>query len=577
MMYQGGPCHQYSLPFSIYSRSDPLWQEVAKRYQEIIEKEYKLLGQYYDGQTASQTTTVTPTLYAPLILKGRNGHHSRGQTKGASCKPTEKDTETGNVAIEECNYTSRMAEKTMDNDNLPKIVEVYSLNPVKSQDEVYFNKKTNGVIMISEECGLNKNDPDGFPCKDEENSKMNNHLFTKQASESLIQDPNPCAPSSGKKSPLLSDNFIDLTVDEEEETSVYEKAVNIYENGSVENTTAINHQPKEETADNEGQLETKPERRKNKRKGGFGYNRRRKRRRPAKYQERKTSNSPSSGLDVGVLNSNSVEGCDGRSNLCNSVNDNEEDYRNDGCKQNVWDQNNNNTWSKKETNKIAEEMNQTFSGSGGNSEVNGLLDMYRENKITTLKARLAKQEEELAKLRIQKESIHVQANYKNLEAPCTYSSAANSDTKADRKQTEYKDNFNIQSLSNREEEDVNIQSLSNRENVNIQSLSNREDVNIQSLSNREEDVNIQSLSNREEEDEIVTLDEICQHVIKSFDIFNARQCRNTTKENTDLHSSKVPKKNNCVLKQDGNDNCLKREQDKFLLQIGLKRRPFSSN
>lgn len=71
----------------------------------------------------------------------------------------------------------------------------------------------------------------------------------------------------------------------------------------------------------------------------------------------------------------------------------------------------------------------------------------------------------------------------------------------------------------------------------------------------------------------VSVDDICQHVLKSFDIFNARRFRNRKKEKAAPQSPN----NTCVVKQDGNDICFQTEQDEFLSRVGLKRRCIKRN
>ncbi|KAL9972810.1 hypothetical protein ACROYT_G019188 [Oculina patagonica] len=229
-----------------YSSDDPLWQEVAKRYQQIIEKECKLLGQfpvYCDGQMIPQTTPVTKTKNTASRLKADTANKYRHYAR--------KGTETGNISINGYAFTSIVTENTED-DNLPKIVEVYSLNSQNLSNDVRANHKTNG-----QESDRNRNNQRVFSYGKEGTSKMNGHVSTAKTSKNVvIQDSNPCT-SSRTKPYLVSDNFVDLTISDEEETkasTVLDGSTSIDERCSEENVKADNQsefdQPKENTSDN---------------------------------------------------------------------------------------------------------------------------------------------------------------------------------------------------------------------------------------------------------------------------------------------------------------------------------------
>ncbi|XP_022796446.1 uncharacterized protein LOC111334894 isoform X1 [Stylophora pistillata] len=488
-------------------RSDPIWNEVAKRYQEIIEKEYKMLGQYYDDQMVTQSTNGTSKVFARVLLNGHDGLQSQG--KDLSCKQTETRAETGNGTTEVYDCTSSVIKKTKDTKVLPKILDVYSLNSTK------ISNKTTGVVSFRG-FRLNEGDRDEFSLEHGETAKK------------VVQNPNLCLPSSGKKSPSPPDQIIDLTIDddeEEEEQTVVDKGSDkIYENISWTNSISANQSQHDEskekiqTADEEKDIATKTEYSQNKRKGGGKYNKKRKRRCPAIYRD--------------SLNKCDAEGCNNDRDLCHCSNNSEVDIRSDGDKQKLWDQNNISRSIKDEISQITEERDQTLISSGVVHGASGVLDLsYRASKITTLKARLAKQEEELARLRSQKERLHFQSNHKTLDARCEwFSSRADLCTKADleRKEPQGTD-FNIQSLNNGEEEG---------------------------------------------DFKIVSVDDICQHVLKSFDIFNARQFMNRKKEKTEPHS---PTDTCALKKEDGKSISFQTDQDKFLLECGLKRRSINSN
>lgn len=511
-----------------YSSDDPLWQEVAKRYQQIIEKECKLLGQFpvhYDGQMILQTTPLTMTVNTASRLKAgtanKDRHHARGQEKGASkCKLTEKGTETGNISINEYAYTSIVTENTED-DNLPKIVEVYSLNSQNLPNDVTANHKTNG-----QEYDRKRNNQGVFSCSNEGTSKMNGHVSTAETSKNVVfQDSKPCT-SSRTKPYLVSDNFIDLTISDEEETkacTVHDGATSIVERCSEENVNADNQsefdQPKEDKSDN-GREKKSSQR---KRKGVFGNRRKGKRRRLTQNQQRTSKKSPNTGCVKSACNSNNFLDNETDENSC--VN-NHENNSHDKCKQSLNDQNNND-WRKEEklnknTKENIDERKEYWSCSGVNGGVNIPLDMtYRENKITTLKARLAKQEEELAKLRTQKEGKLEKD--RSLEAP-------------------------LQDVGQKQKEpDTN--------NLSIQGHDAKE----------------------EADPGEVNLDDICRHVIKSFDIFNARQGKGKASRKEGIHT--LYEKDTCTTKQansrksDLNDLRYLQQgsQDEFLFQVGLRR------
>lgn len=490
-----------------YSSDDPLWHEVAKRYQQIIEKEFKLLDQfpvYYDGQMIPLTTPVKVTVNAPPSLK------KGGKQKGTStCKSSEKYTETRSFPINEYAYSSMLTEK-MEDHNLPKIVEVYSLNSLKSNGQ---------------ESGLKGDNQGGLSCKNKETSNTKSDMSTKQPSKSLLQDANTCTHSSQMKPYLVPDNFIDLTIDEEEETkscSVDDRSLTglLGEDMNAGNQSEFD-QPREDTGDNARQSKKSNQR---KRKGVFGNRRKGKSRCPAQNQQRNTNKSLNTGWDWSGCNSDNIIQGDQDKTQYRAFNDQHCSYQGKG-EQKLNDLNNNNDWRKEDKNNSAETTDgrkEHWNGSRINGGVNISLDMtYRDNKITTLKARLAKQEEELARLRTQKESKI--AKVRSLEAP---------------------------------HQDVGQEQMESEAN----------DLSIRNHEKQEE----------EEADPVeVNLDDICQHVIKSFDIFNARQLKDKTRRTEGFHT--LYEENTGIIKQaksDVNDLAYlpQGRQEEFLFQIGLRRR-----
>lgn len=514
-------CHRFS-------SDDPLWQEVAKRYQQILEKECKLLGQfpvYYDGQMIPSKTPVARTVKAASSrIEGtteKDRPYARGQGQGASkCKSKEKGTETCNIPRKDHADISIVTENMKD-DNLPKIVEVYSLNSqMELSNVVNANQKKNG-----QKSGQKRNNQGVFSCNNEEMSKMNGDMCTPRTSKNaVIQDSNLSTLSPEVKPHLVSDNFIDLTIGDEEEAescSVHDGATSS-ESCSKENLNADNQrefgQSKDETGDN-GREKKSNQR---KRKGVFGRKKKGKTRRLAQNQQSIATESSNTSSFRSGCNSNSIIEDDTDKNPC--VNDHEIIYH-EKCKQSLNDQNNNDWRKEEEPGKITkEDINVTkeyWSRSSANSGVHISLDMtYRENKITTLKARLAKQEEELAKLKTQKESKLT--NGRNLEVPL-------------------------------------------------------QDVRQKGKESHANNLSIRGHDTQEEADPAeVNLDVICRHVIKSFDIFNARQ-KDKKRGKDGFHT--LHEKNTCVTeKANGRKSDLnylhyqpQGRQEEFLFQVGLRR------
>ena len=512
-----------------FSSDDPLWQEVAKRYQQILEKECKLLGQfpvYYDGQMIPSKTPVARTVKAASSrIEGtteKDRPYARGQGQGASkCKSKGKGTETCNISIKDHADTSIVTEN-MEDDNLPKIVEVYSLNyQMKLSNEVTANQKTNG-----QESGQKRNNQGVFSCNIEGTSKMNGDMSTAQTSKNaVIQDSNPSTLNSEVKPYVVSDNFIDLTIGDEEETescSVHDGAMSSDESCSKENLNADNQKEFGQSKEDRGDYGREKKSNRRKRKGVFGRKKKGKTRRLAQTQQRIANESPNKGLvRSGCSNNTIIEG-DTDKNPC--VNDHEINHR-EKCKQNLNDHNNND-WRKEEEpdNITKENVNETkeyWSCNSVNGGVHISLDMtYRETKITTLKARLAKQEEELAKLRTKKEGKV--ANDRNLEVPLQ-------DVRQKQKESQA-NNLSIRGHDTQEEADPTE----------------------------------------------VNLDDICRHVIKSFDIFNARH-KDKKRGKDGFHT--LHEQNTCVTKK---ANCRKSDfnfmhyqpqgsQEEFLFQVGLRR------
>jgi len=485
---------------------------VAKRYQQIIDKDFKLRSQfpvYYDGQMIPLTTPVKVTVNTLSSLK------EGGKQKGAStCKSSEKYAETGSISANERGYGSILTEKT-ENDHLPKIVEVYSLNSLNSN---------------AQEPGLKTSTQGRLSCKNEETFARKSDMSNKQPSKSLLQDVNTCTHSSQMKPYLVSDNFIDLTIGDEEEIKSCNDDDIARPGGEGMCGRDVNagdqsefDPPMEDTGDKERKNKKSNQ---HKRKGVFGSGRKGKRKCPAQNQNQKnTSKSLNVGWDCNGCNSDSLIQGDQDKTQCSVLNDQQNNNQGNG-EQKLNDLNNDNDCGKEEKNSTVktEERKEHWNGNRINGGVHISSDMtYRENKITTLKARLAKQEEELVRLRTQKESN--MAKVMSMEAP---------------------------------DQDVRQEKVESEANDWSYEVHERQEAT--------KDDHVE-----------VNLDDICQHVIKSFDIFNARQWESKTRKKEGFHT--LYEENTGIIKQanerksECNDVAYlpQGRQEEFLFEIGLRR------
>lgn len=477
------------------------------------------------------TTPMKVTLNTLSSLK------EGGKQKGEStCKSSQIYTETGSISVNGLGSSSVLTEKT-ENDHLPKIVEVYSLNSLKSN---------------AQEPGLKTNTKGELSCKSEEIFVKKSNMCLKQPAESLLQDANACTHSSQMKPYLVSDNFIDLTIDDDEETKSCSDIARPGGEGLCGRDVNTGDQcefdpPREDTGDKERQNQsefdpprddTGDEERQNKkssqhkRKGVFGSRRTGKKMCPTQNQKQQyTNKSLNVDLDSGGCNSDSLIQNDQDNTQCRVLNDQQYSYQGNG-EQKLKDLKNDDDCRNEEKNSTekTEERKEHWNGDRINGGLHISSDMsYRESKITTLKARLAKQEEELARLRTQKGSN--MAKVRSLEAP-------GQDVGQEKIESEAKD------------------------------WSNK-------VYDRQEATKDDPIE--------VNLDDICQHVLKSFDIFNARQLESKTRKKEGLYT--LHEENTGIIKQandrksDLNDVAYlpQGRQEEFLFQIGLrKRRPNST-
>ena len=473
---------------------------MAKRYQQIIDKDFKLLSKfpvYYDGQMIPVTTPVKVTVNTPLSFKG--GCNQKGVS---TCKSSEKCTDTDSISANESGSISISTEKTEDN-NLPKILKVYSLNSQKS---------------ISQEHGLMGSTQSGPSIKNEETALRKSDMSTKQPTKSLLQDANTCTHSSQIEPYLVSDNFIDLTIDDEEEIKSCNEddIARPRDEGRCGRDVNAEDQSefdrlREDTSDSGRQRKRSNQ---GKRKGVFGSRRKGKRTCSAQNQNQKNNKkSLNAGWDKHIQG-------DQDNTQCRVLNDQQYNYQGNG-EQKLRDLHNDNDC-RKEENSI-EERKEHWNGKRINGDLHISSDMtYRESKITNLKARLVKQEEELARLKTQSES-----KVRSLEA---------------------------------RDQDAGQEEIDSEANDWSTKVHERQEAT------KDDPVE-------------VNLDEICQHVIKSFDIFNARQLESEKRKKEGFHT--LYEQNTGIKKQaderksDFNDVTYlpQRRQDEFLSQIGLRRRP----
>lgn len=480
-----------------YSEDDPVWQEVAKRYQEILEREDKLLRTYPAsfGQmtpVAEHTPPSVNALSAPggdTNNKGQRYDEVGKKLRRPSRKSTKKQTYAKCIVIEEDHLDNGVTEDR-GHKSLPKILKVYSLNSLKIQGEDTKTRKRKSA--------------------EDSSSSVNG-----ESSKDVVQDGNSHIFRSWKKPCVVLDNFIDLTSDDDEETITcgsHSKAVDSSKqtgNVNARECESEREQSKEGANDRGIEAQTRKCDR-NKREGDFVQEGNQgKRSSPTQQREQ---NDGKNSID---------EGCD-KSEIINNKNKDANNYndsnkhKNQNCHPNAGGENetlqDEDNGNRGKTIKITlnEEKSNWKCGSLSSGKNNALNISYRENKITDLKARVAKQEEELAKLRTFKESKLVMDE--DPQATVNHSTAAKSEQK---------------------------------ENTKIE------------LDNQKRETTVG----------MVNLEDICQHVIKSFDIFNARKRKDITVEKEGFNDFQVLD-NNAFDVNNGSVS----KQDEFLFQVGLRRK-----
>ena len=449
-----------------YPGDNSLWEEVAKRYQQIVEKEYKLLNTcspYCDGQTIPQngnvslkanTSSLRDTNLKDLLCKERI---KRPTAK--KCKPAIEQMDLSEIVIKERSCTSNM--KEMENTTFPKIVEVYSLkSPIQAEETVNRKRKfQQGLISGIEEKTWRDNTTDRNPTTSGFSSKKS------------------CA-----------DIFIDLTVGEEEETRVCSSEDTRNMNGNYQPERELVRPPKEaDTTDKEKEREVIKSKTSKRKRVFPGRRKKIKSNKPTMQNKRET--------DEMTTNKNNCNDEDSQLEAYNRFD--LEITKSSGDGHGV-DQNNNEV-----TRKNAEEFDKNLMCSNENDSDRSVLGMsYREHKITDLKAKLVQQEEELAKLKaLKRYDIAVQMK-----------------------------KFTMEPVNEKREE-------------------------------------------HNPKPRTVNLDDICQHVIKSFNIFNARVCEDNRIEKEGVNGHQIATKKNAEGPANGYiGHGRGNKQDKFLCQVGLRRK-----
>ena len=452
-------------------------------------------------------------------ISNKEQHHEKVGEKGLPpCKTTEEQSNARDAIVIEDHIDSTVAEE-VEHESLPKIVEVYSLNNPKIQGEETVNRKRKKKQDVS------------------------SHINEDTSRDVTRTGDSPTSALSWKKPYVVTDNFIDLTAEEEEEEEEETTACSSDDKdvggSNLRLTVKVNEnfqsgleQPKEDTAE-KGITPQSRKCNRRKRKGAFINKRKGKNSMSTRQQKGNTSKKESNAdCDKSdATNNNNNDRNNSSNNKNNDNNNNNSDHSNNKYdssnkymnlidKEALNDQNNNDR--NKLVKKASDERNRNLiRGNMNNGNVCPLDMSYRENKITDLKMRLARQEEELAKLRTSK--VSKAAIVENLQAPFKFTSAEN---------------------------------LERMENTRIE------------LENQE----------REATPETVNLEDICQHVLKSFDIFNARKCKGKTSIEglNGLHELKNDAKNTNHSSVNGVGGCSLHssfnEQDQFLFQVGLVRK-----
>lgn len=429
----------------------PAWEEVTKRYQDIIERENKLLRSfplYLGGQMPSLAACAPQAKKALSIPRGDENKEE------LSLPPSMKGTHVCGVAREDiCDVVS----ETVKDKCLPKILEVFSLNSSKPNNAVIESRK--------------RKNPQGLT-----HDYINEIPSTDVAEDVKL--------TTSKRSCAVPCDFIDLTMDDDDEasysfseTSVSTAAQAVCVNGNMHSEQGQSRK----SAQDKG-LESRSSKCKvpksqlvNEQKRNF----------TSTNTELKELCNAKSTFDAGRTKSEVVIDkdyeCLGENNKCDKKVD--------------------------DTNRCPDSTgdckNVSYQYRGVDNGSKPLRLKNRESKITDLKALLARQEEELARLK----------------TVAKYKAVTGDNKKKASRDTELKDNLKIEFNNDKVETTIAP----------------------------------------------VNLEDICQHVLKSFDIFNARQ-RKGKEISGDTDPSDVKK----IIGSSLHGHVS--EQDNFLSQLGLRRK-----
>lgn len=489
---------------------DPAWQEVAKRYQEIIDRENKFLRSfpvYLDGQMSPLLTHTPQAVTAPSTLtldaNSKGQHPEKVRRKKAPIrKSTAKQTCVSSVVIDGNSLDNGVTANKEDK-SLPKILKVYSLNSSKIQGgQVESRKRKNEQCLSS--------------------------FVHKEAFGDATLDGNSHALPSRKKPCLKPDCVIDLTGGDDDEASTTcwldDKAV---KRGKETINTLVNNQRESELlrkGTNEIKIELDSAKcNRSKRKGDPVRKTNGKRNHIVLPQQRSIRTNPAAsacgkGSTTPNKNDNDDKQTKNTTTTLNTNKDIQEQVRNYPNADD--DANGDNQGRSTNINRPLTITRKTLDGENqkwDSVNYNSSLEMsYRKNKIMDLKTKLAKQEEELARLRKYK-------GCKTVREDCEQATL----------------------------NEVNAGKQKENSNTKI-------------------DAQISEINH-----EAVDLEDICQHVIKSFDIFNARNIKNATIEKMGVNNEQVCISGGTSITHQSNASGssynIVNKQDEFLFQVGLRR------
>ena len=501
----------FSLNFSCIV-GDPAWQEVAKRYQEIIDRENKLLRSfpvYLDGQMSPLFTHASQAVTAPstsMIDDANNkGQHPENvrRKKAPIRKSTAKQTCVSSD-ITDGNRLDNGVTENKEDKSLPKIVEVYSLNSSKIQGRQVESRKRKNAQCLS-----------SFDHKETFGDATLDGI-----SHTLPSRKKPC---------LKPDCVIDLTGDENDEESTTCSSDDKAVSGGKEtiNTLVNNQRESELSRKGTNEIEIKLDSAKgnrSKRKGGLVRKTNGKRNHIVLPQQRSIRTNPAaSACGKGSTTTNNNDHDDEQTkNSTTTLNNNKDIHEKVMNYPNAdHDTSGDNQGHSTNINEHMTITRKTLDGEKQKSDCdnyNSSLEMsYRKNKIMNLKTKLAKQEEELARLR----------KYKGCKSVTENCEQATLDK-------------------------VNAENLKQKENSNT-----RTDAQISKIN-----------------PETVDLEDICQHVIKSFDIFNARNIKKVAIGKRGFNDEQVCISDTSVTRQSnvsGSSYNVVNKQDEFLFHVGLRR------